>query len=114
MDVNDPQFHVLLQSCPAAVEAVRRRLKENDGWVALSVLDSIIGPFRTRPRWMSAKWASRRIRPQQIRVIQKYAEGRGVTAISREEKLSCGTIIRTIRTVPFRMLALCGVIKSES
>ena len=92
---------------------VRRRLTENDGEVALRVLESIkiVQPVaKARRRKPNPDWAS----PQHIRVIQEYAAGKHVTEIVREEKSSRGTIIRISRTAPFRVAELCGIIKPES
>jgi DNA-binding NarL/FixJ family response regulator len=114
MDVNDQQYWYLLQSCDAALEAVRRRLKENDGRVALRVLESIIRPGSRGQQGKAAKKTSSWIPPQHIRVIRVYAQGKNLTEIARKEKLNRRTIMRVVRTAPFRVLELCGIIDLES
>lgn len=113
MDVSDPQYRYLVQSCDAALEVVRRRLKENDGKVAFRVLESIIQPVSKSQQRKPAKKTSSWIPLQHIRVIQEYAQGKNLSEIAREEKSSRGTILRIVRTAPFRMLELCGIIEPE-
>jgi hypothetical protein len=113
MDVKDPQCRYWLQLWDASFGVVRRRLTENDGEVALRVLESIkiIQPVaKARRRKPNPDWIS----PQHVRVIQEYAAGKHLTEIVHEEKSSRGTILRILRTAPFKALELCGIIESES
>jgi hypothetical protein len=111
MDMNNPQYRCLLQSCDAALEVIRRRLKENDGEVAHMVLKLILQPVSKAQQGKPAKKVSSLIPLQHIRVIQEYAQGKNLTEIAREEKSSRGTIMRILRTAPFSVLKLCGVIE---
>lgn len=51
------------------------------------------------------------ISPRHVRVIQGYAAGKHLTEIAREEKTSRGTILRILRTTPFRLLEYGGIIE---
>jgi DNA-binding NarL/FixJ family response regulator len=95
----------------ASLEVVRRRLTENDGEVGFSVLESILQPVgkprRRRPAKLNPAWIS----PRHVRVIQNYAAGKHLTDIAREEKTSRGTVLRILRTTPFRLLEYGGIIE---
>jgi hypothetical protein len=114
MDVNDPQCRYVLQSCYAALEVIRRRLKGNDGEVAHMVLKLMLQPVSKAQQGEPAKKKCSWIPPQHIQVIQKYAQGRNLTEIASEEKSSRAAILRILRTAPFTVLEWCGVIESES
>jgi DNA-binding NarL/FixJ family response regulator len=111
MDVQDSQRRYWMELCEASFEVIRRRLTENDGEVGLSVLESILQPVgkprRRRPAKLNPAWIS----PRHVRVIQNYAAGKHLTEIAREEKISRGTILRILRTTPFRLLEYGGIIE---
>jgi len=112
--MNNPQYRYFVQSCEAALEVVRRRLKENDGMVAFRVLESIIQPASKAQQRKRAKKTSNWIPPQHIRVLHRYGQGKNLTEIARGEKSSRKTIIRILRTTPFNVLELCGIIERVS
>jgi len=115
MDVNDPQFMYLLQSCDAALEVIRRRLKENDGWLGYTVLEFLmVPPVSSNQRRKPAKKTSSWVTPRHIRIMQQYAQGKNLAEIAHEEKSNPGAIMRILKTAPFNLLQLCGVIKTES
>ena len=113
IDVKDPQFRYLLPFAEAAMEAIRRRLLERDGWLGLRVLDSILQLDAKVQRRKRTTKASRWILSQHLRIFEKYSQGKDLTEIAREEGLRRGNIIRIVRTAPFRVLELCGVIDAE-
>jgi len=86
MDVKDPQWPYWVQLWDASFEAIRRRLAEKDGEVALTVLESIIQPVgkprRRKPARLNPSWTS----PRHVRVIQNYAAGKHLTEIAREDQ----------------------------
>ena len=110
MDAQDPQCRYWMELWDASVEVIRRRLTENDGEVGLSVLESILQPVgkpeRRRPAKLNPAWIS----PRHVRVIQNYAAGKDLTEIAREEKSHRRTILRILRTAPFRLLECGGII----
>ena len=83
---------------------------ENDEEVALRILQSIIPPVANARRRKSLKAHLHRIYPRHVRVIQEYAAGKDLTEIARKEKSSRGTILRILRTAPFRLLECAGII----
>ena len=87
------------------------KVAENDGEVGLSVLESILQPVgkprRRRPAKLNPAWIS----PRHVRVLQNYAAGKDLTEIAREEKTSRGTILRILKTTPFRLLEYGGIIE---
>jgi DNA-binding NarL/FixJ family response regulator len=110
MDVKVPQWPYWVQLWDASFEAIRRRLAENDGEVALSVLESILQPVGKARRRNPAKPNPAWISPRHVRVIQNYAAGKHLTEIARDEKTSRRTILRILRTIPFRLLEYGGII----
>ena len=110
MRVQDSQRRYWMELCEASFEVVRRRLGGNDGEVAFKVIRSIIPPVGKARRRKSVKAYLDRISPRQVRVIQEYAAGKDLTEIAREEKSSRGTILRILRTAPFRLLECAGII----
>jgi hypothetical protein len=94
----------------ASFEVVRCRLVENDGEVAFRVIRSIIPPVAKARRRKSLKANLGRISPRHIRVILEYATGKDLAEIAREEKSSRGTILRILRTAPFTLLEIAGII----
>ena len=83
---------------------------ENDEEVALRILQSIIPPVAKARRRKSVKAYLDRISPRHVRVIQEHAAGKDLTEIARVEKSSRGTILRILRTAPFRLLKCAGII----
>ncbi len=104
MDVKDPQCRYWMELWDVSFEVVRRRLAENDGEVAFKVTRSIIPPVAKARRRKRVKAYLARISPRHVRVIQEYAAGKDLTEIAREEKSSSGTILRILRSAPFRLL----------
>jgi DNA-binding NarL/FixJ family response regulator len=111
MDVQDPQCQFWMELWDASFEVVRRRLAENDGKVAFRVIRSIIPPVTKARRRKPAKANLDRISQRHVRVIQEYAAGKHLTEIAREERTSRGTILRILRTTPFRLLEYGGIIE---
>jgi DNA-binding NarL/FixJ family response regulator len=85
---------------------------ENDGEFTLGVIESIkITRGQSRKRGDESK--SERdygISQRHIRVILEYAAGKDLAEIAREEKSSRGTILRILRTAPFTLLEIPGII----
>ena len=71
---------------------------------------SIIPPVAKARRRKSVKAYLAGISPRHVRVIQNYAAGKDLTEIAREEKSSRRTILRILRTAPFRLLECGGII----
>jgi hypothetical protein len=88
----------------ASFEVVRRRLAGNDVEVASRVLESIIPSVAKVQRRKSMKANLDRISLRHVRVILEYAAGKYLAEIAPEEKSSCGTILRIVRTAPFTLL----------
>jgi hypothetical protein len=80
----------------ASFEVVRRRLAGNDVEVASRVLESIIPSV--------AKVQRRKSMKANLDRISEYAAGKYLAEIAPEEKSSCGTILRIVRTAPFTLL----------
>ena len=115
MDQNDPEFMRWLQYCEAALAVIRRRLKDNDGLVGHSVIKSLnIFPVPKTRRQKPAKKTSSLVPPRHIRIMQQYAQGKNLAEIAHEEKSNPGAMMRILRTAPFKVLQLCGIIKTES
>jgi len=110
MHVQDLQRRYWIEVWNASFEVVRRRLAEYDGEVAFRVIRSIIPPVAKARRRKSLKANLGRISRRHIRVILKYAAGKDLAEIAREEKSSRGTILRILRTAPFTLLEIAGII----
>jgi DNA-binding NarL/FixJ family response regulator len=110
MHVQGSQRRYWMELWDASFEVVRRRVAEYDGEVVFRVVRSIIPPVAKAQQRKSVKAYLSRISPRHIRVIQKYAAGKDLTEIAREEKSSRGTILLILRTAPFRLLECAGII----
>lgn len=84
IDVNDPHFRYLLPFARTAVEAIRRRLLEYDGWVGHRVLVSILQLGAKNQSRKPMRKVSRWIPPQHLRIIVKYAQGKDLTEIAEK------------------------------
>ena len=70
MDVRDPRCRCWVELWDASFEVVRRRLAENDGEVALRVLEVIGQPVAKARRQKPAKANPDWISPRDVRVVQ--------------------------------------------
>ena len=95
----------------ASFDAVRRGLAEYDGEFTFRVIRAIIPPVAKARRRKSLKANLGRISPRHIRVILEYAAGKDQAESAREEKSSRGTILRILRTAPFTLLEIAGIIE---
>ena len=83
--MQDSQRRYWMELCEASFEVVHRRLAENDGEVALRVLESIIPPVAKARRRKSVRANLAGISQRHVRVIQEYAAGKDLTEIAAEK-----------------------------
>jgi len=110
MHVQDSQRRYWMELWDASFQVVRRRLAEYDGEVAFRVIRSIVPPVAKARRRKSVKANLNGISQRHVRVIKEYAAGKDLTEIAHKEKSSRGTILRILRTAPFRLLEGGGII----
>jgi DNA-binding NarL/FixJ family response regulator len=87
----------------------RRRVTENDGEFRWELSSRLKSPAASRES-AATKANLNGISQRHIRVILECAAGKDLAEIAREEKSSRGTILRILRTAPFTLLEIPGII----